>query len=386
VADPERPTIRKTRVVSQSQQLLRIDEERVGEPAAAVEDSLLACIEVAIEGVDIVIVSDYGKGVLSRRILDRLCRTPGGPRVLVDPKGREYERYRGASLLTPNRGEAETATGLSLDTIEELRAAADRLTSVSDLEAVIITLGPKGMYCRLRDGSHEWSIPARARAVYDVTGAGDTVISVLAYCLALGANLEQAMRLATVGAGLTVQRFGVAAVTRADIEAALLESSRQSDKVLERDDLIVRIEHEREMGRRIVFTNGCFDVLHVGHLGYLQESSSYGDVLVLGVNSDESVRRLKGEGRPVNSHADRMALLAGLECVSLITGFEEDTPLELIRAITPDVLVKGEDWADKGVVGREWVEQHGGHVVLANLYEGYSSTSTLNKLGLEQRS
>ncbi len=383
VVDTSRPTTRKTRLVSQNQQLLRIDEEVVGPPSEAIEEELLARIEAESADADIVVVSDYGKGVLTERILDRLCRAPGRPRVLVDPKGRDYARYRGASLLTPNRVEAETATGMKLGTPEDIREAARRLAEQSDLESVIITLGAQGMYCRLRDGSHEWSIPARARSVYDVTGAGDTVIAVLAYSLAVGADLEQAMRLATVGAGLTVQRFGVAAITRGDLEDALLESSRLSDKVCDHDALVRRLAHERSEGRRIVFTNGCFDVLHVGHLGYLQEARSYGDVLVVGVNSDASVKRLKGEGRPVNTHADRMALLSGLECVSLVTGFEQDTPLELIKLVTPDVLVKGEDWADKGVVGREWVEEHGGHVVLANLHEGYSSTNTLQKMGLE---
>lgn len=383
VVDETRPTTRKTRLVSQNQQLLRIDEEVIGAPSEAIEDQLLARIEAESADVDIIVISDYGKGVLTERVLDRLCRKKGGPRVLVDPKGRDYARYRGASLLTPNRAEAETATGLKLNTAEDIREAAKRLAEQSDLDSVIITLGAQGMYCRVADGSHEWSIPARARAVYDVTGAGDTVIAVLAFSLAVGADLEQAMRLATVGAGLTVQRFGVAAITRQDMEDALLESSRLSDKVVGRKELMERLAHERSEGRRIVFTNGCFDVLHVGHLGYLQEARSYGDVLVLGVNSDASVKRLKGEGRPVNKHEDRMALLSGLECVSLVTGFEDDTPLELIKTVSPDVLVKGEDWADKGVVGREWVEEHGGHVVLANMHDGYSSTSTLQRMGLE---
>ncbi len=383
VVDENRPTTRKTRLVSQNQQLLRIDEEVVGAPSADIEQLLLDRIEAESKDIDIVVVSDYGKGVLTEKVLDRLCRAPNRPRVLVDPKGNDYTRYRGASLLTPNKVEAETATGMKLNSTEEIREAAKRLAEQSDLESVIITLGAQGMYCRMAATGSDWSIPARARSVYDVTGAGDTVISVLAFSLAVGADLEQAMRMATVAAGLTVQRFGVAAITRQDLEDALLESSRQSDKVVGREELLERLAHERGQGRRIVFTNGCFDVLHVGHLGYLQEAASYGDVLVLGVNSDASVRRLKGESRPVNKHADRMALLAGLECISLITGFEQDTPLELIETVSPDVLVKGEDWADKGVVGREWVESHGGHVVLANLHEGYSSTRTLQKMGRE---
>ena len=386
VVDDERPTIRKTRVVSQNQQLLRIDEEKIGDPSREAEQQLLDRIESEAAVADIVVISDYGKGVLSSRVLDRLCRAPGRPRVLVDPKGRDYTRYRGASLITPNKKEAEMATGFHLDDAADVRRAAQRLIDSCELESVVITLGSQGMYAKVAEGQGEWSIPARARSVYDVTGAGDTVISVLAYTLAVGADLESAMRLATVGAGLTVQRFGVAAITRADIEGALLESARTSDKVVDREELLRRLEHEKTQGRRIVFTNGCFDVLHVGHLAYLTEARSYGDVLVVGVNSDASVKRLKGENRPVNRVEDRMALLAGLECVSLVTSFDEDTPLELIKTVTPGVLVKGEDWADKGVVGREWVEEHGGHVVLAQLREGYSSSRTLERMGLEDPS
>ncbi|MFT7462823.1 MAG: D-beta-D-heptose 7-phosphate kinase/D-beta-D-heptose 1-phosphate adenosyltransferase [Pseudohongiellaceae bacterium] len=380
VVDSERPTICKTRLVSQNQQLLRIDEEVIGAPVKATETALLAAIEGALPDVDIVVVSDYGKGVLCSAVLDRLLRAPGRPRVLVDPKGKDYSIYRGASIITPNRLEAETATGLVLDSKEAIREAANTLCADLSLDAAIITLGPQGMFCRLGDGSDEWSIPSRARSVYDVTGAGDTVISVLAYTLALGAQMEQAMRLATVAAGVTVQRFGVAAITAVDIRSALVEGGSSRSKVLERADLLQQLASERARGRRVVFTNGCFDVLHVGHLAYLQESRSFGDLLVVGVNTDASVKRLKGPERPVNTETDRMALLAGLECVSFVTVFDDDTPLELIESLTPDVLVKGADWADKGVVGREWVEQHGGHVVLADLKDGYSTTNTLARV------
>ena len=383
VEDASRPTIRKTRVVSQSQQLLRIDEEQVRPLDGPVERDLLERLERRLPGADIVVVSDYGKGVLTAAVLDRVCAAAGGPRVLVDPKGRNYAKYRGAHLLTPNKLEAETATGIALDGPDSLRRAALELCRMADLHAAVITLGARGMYCCTADGKQEWSIPAVARQVYDVTGAGDTVLSVMAFSLANGATLDEAMRLATVAAGIVVQRFGVSAVTPAEVERALVDSVHTSTKVVGRADLVERLQLERRAGRRIVFTNGCFDVLHVGHLSYLQESRSFGDLLVVGVNSDESVRRLKGPGRPVNAAPDRAALLAGFECVSLVSVFDEDTPLELIRAITPDVLVKGADWKDKGVVGAEWVEAHGGKVVLAEIREGHSTTNTLRKLGVE---
>jgi len=385
VEDAGRPTSRKTRVVSQSQQLLRIDEEQVHPLEGEVERGVLARIDAALAQADIAVVSDYGKGVLTGAVLDRLCRGPSKVRVLVDPKGRDYRKYKGAYVLTPNKLEAETATGIALDGPVSIRRAALELCRIAGLHAAVITLGSRGMYCSLADGSREWSVPAVARAVYDVTGAGDTVLATMAFVLAAGAGLEEAMRLATVAAGLVVQRVGVAAVTPAEIEQALAESSGGSTgKVVGRAELLERLALERRAGRRIVFTNGCFDILHVGHLQYLQEARAQGDLLVVGVNSDDSVHRLKGEGRPVNRAEDRAALLAGFECVSLVTLFAEDTPLELIRAVSPDVLVKGADWKDKGVVGAEWVEAHGGRVVLAALREGYSTSSTLSRLGVKE--
>jgi len=380
VTDDSRPTIRKTRVVSQSQQLLRIDEEQVRPLDAGIERALLERIEAHLHGVDIVVVSDYGKGVLTDKVLERVCRARGGPRVLVDPKGRSYGRYRGAHIITPNKLEAETATGIALDGPDGIRRAALELCRIADLHAAVITLGAKGMYCCLADGSLEWSIPAVARSVYDVTGAGDTVLAVMAFTLAAGAELDDAMRLATLAAGIVVQRVGVVAVTPVEIERALHDTVSSGSKLLSRADLAGRVLLERRAGRRVVFTNGCFDVLHVGHLQYLQEARSLGDLLVVAVNADESVRRLKGDGRPVNRQQDRAALLAGLECVSFVTVFEEDTPLELIRALSPDVLVKGADWKDKGVVGADWVESHGGKVVLAAVKDGYSTTNTLARI------
>ncbi|HTE06149.1 MAG TPA: D-glycero-beta-D-manno-heptose 1-phosphate adenylyltransferase [Planctomycetota bacterium] len=380
VTDGSRPTIRKTRVVSQSQQLLRIDEEQVRPLDASVESAVLARLEAHLRGVDIVVVSDYGKGVLTERVLERLCRVPGGPRVVVDPKGRSYGRYRGAYIITPNKLEAETATGIALDGPDGIRRAALELCRIAGLHAAVITLGAKGMYCCLADGSQEWTIPAVARSVYDVTGAGDTVLAVMAFTLAGGADLADAMRLATLAAGIVVQRVGVVAVTPVEIERALHDTTSGGAKVLGRAELAERVLLERRAGRAVVFTNGCFDVLHVGHLQYLQEARALGDVLVVGVNADASVTRLKGAGRPVNRQADRAALLAGLECVSFVTVFDEDTPLALIRELTPDVLVKGADWKDKGVVGSDWVEAHGGRVVLAAVKPGYSTTATLERV------
>jgi D-beta-D-heptose 7-phosphate kinase/D-beta-D-heptose 1-phosphate adenosyltransferase len=384
VTDPNRPTITKTRLVAHNQQLLRIDEERTEPLDESAERAVLERLEPVIAESDVIVISDYGKGTLTDRVLDRLCRGEGRPRVLVDPKGKDYTRYRGAHMLTPNRMEAEVASGVSLDGPDGIREAALALCRMVDLEAAVITLGAKGMYCATADGQHEWSIPALARSVYDVTGAGDTVISVLAFALANGADIEAAMRLATAAAGVVVQRFGVYAVTPSEIERALSDTLQTNAKVVDREELLDRVAAERHNGRKIVFTNGCFDVLHMGHLEYLQEARGLGDVLVVGINDDASTRRLKGDTRPVNRQEDRAALLAGFECVSFVTTFSEDTPLDLIEAVSPDVLVKGADWKDKGVVGSEWVESHGGRVVLARVKEGYSTTNTLKRAGPEE--
>jgi len=384
VRDSSRPTIRKTRIVAQSQQLLRIDRERVGPLGAQVEERVLEAVRAALPDVDVVVLSDYGKGVLTPRVLEAVCaRQRGRPRVLVDPKGRDYARYRGADLITPNRQEAELASGRVLASGAERRAAALELCALADLEAVLVTLGAEGMYCCLADGSAEWEVPARARAVYDVTGAGDTVIAVLAFALAAGGDLESAVRLANAAAGAAVQRFGVAVLSRDDIERALGESPHASAKIVDRGELLERVAAHRRDGLRVVLTNGCFDVLHVGHLHTLELARSHGDVLVVAVNDDASVRRLKGPARPVNALYDRLALLSGFECVSMVTPFSEDTPEALIRELTPDVLVKGADWAADRVAGQEWVERHGGRVVLVPLQEGRSTTRMLERLGHE---
>ncbi len=386
VVDGGRPTIRKTRIVSQNQQLLRIDEERTESLSGAVEADVLAALERALGGVDIVVVSDYGKGTLTESVLNRLCQERGELKVLVDPKGKDYGRYRGATLLTPNRMEAEGATGISCEDESSTKEAAKALCEMAGLESVVITLGADGMYCATADGGSEWSVAANSQSVYDVTGAGDTVIGMMAFALAAGAGLEDAVTLANAAAGLAVQRFGVVALTADEVESALSAKGASSDKVLSQERLVARLSAEKKAGQRLVFTNGCFDLLHVGHLSYLREARSHGDLLIVGVNDDGSVTRLKGEGRPVNPVDDRVELLAGLECVSFVTTFSEDTPQQLIEAITPDVLVKGKDWEEAGVVGAEWVESHGGKVVLADLREGHSTTEMLEKLGSENES
>ncbi len=384
LVDRERPTTEKTRMVSGAQQILRVDWESsvpIGDETAR---RVLAELSARVRRSQAVVLSDYGKGALSAALLSgaiRLAREAGVP-VLVDPKGSDYRRYRGATVLTPNRKEAEEALGRQLPALADLPAAARDLIALSELQAAVITLGAEGMYHLDKSGASA-HVPTAARAVFDVTGAGDTVIAHLALGLAARLPLATAVGFANYAAGIVVGKRGAASVTRAELAAALEPSAaataRPPDKVLVGPSLELALSAWRAQGKRIVFTNGCFDVLHAGHVAYLRFARAQGDVLLVGVNEDASVRRLKGEGRPVNPLADRMTVLAALEVVDGLTPFPEDTPQRIVERITPHVLVKGEDWAEKGVVGREWVEAHGGQVVLAPLLAGRSTSAILER-------
>lgn len=383
VVDHSRPTTEKTRMVTGAQQILRVDWESTAPIDEVITRRVLAGLEERVARARAVILSDYGKGMLGRVVLAGVigqARRAGVP-VLVDPKGNDYARYRGATLVTPNRKEAEEALGRRLRQLEDLPRAASDLIEQAELDAAVITLGPEGIYHRARGGAGR-RVPTRARAVFDVTGAGDTVIAHLALGLAAGFSLDTAVEFANHAAGLVVAKLGAASVTRAELRAAFLadgEGHGGGGKVLADDSLERTLAGWRRERRRIVFTNGCFDVLHAGHVQYLRFARSQGDVLLVGVNDDASVRALKGAGRPVNPLADRLAVLAALECVDGVVAFSETTPEAIVRRVTPAVLVKGEDWASKGVVGREWVEQHGGKVVLAPLLAGRSTTAILER-------
>jgi D-beta-D-heptose 7-phosphate kinase/D-beta-D-heptose 1-phosphate adenosyltransferase len=381
IVDAARPTIQKTRMMSAGHQLLRVDSEDVSPVTGTALQEVLSVLAERIRRARAVIVSDYGKGLLTDDVLVatiKNARAAGVP-VLVDPKGHDYRRYSGATLVTPNRREAEQALGRKLDNFEELPKAADELLRIAQLDAAVITLGPDGMFFKSRDGD-QGQVPALARAVFDVTGAGDTVVAQLGLWLANGQSLECAVELANHAAAIVVTRLGTHAVTRGELRAVFHEGPREENKIVSEADLERLLAAWRKEGRHIVFTNGCFDVLHAGHVQYLRYARSRGDVLLVGVNDDESVKRLKGNERPVNTLEDRMAVLAALEMVDAVVSFSEDTPVNIIQRVTPHILVKGQDWADKGVVGREWVEAHGGQVVLAPVLPGRSTTSILSKV------
>ncbi len=320
------------------------------------------------------VLSDYAKGALPDGVLRavlREARRRGIP-ALVDPKRDDFRAYRGAAIITPNRLETERATGRPVRTLADAEGAGRRLVRDLGLRAALVTLDRDGMMLVPRTGPAV-HVPTEPREVFDVTGAGDMVIAALAVALGSGASPEEAARLANVAAGIEVARFGVSPISRDEIlEAALAHGGLAAL----RDALRAR----RARGERIVLTNGCFDLLHVGHLRYLAGARAEGDLLVVGVNSDASVRRMKGRGRPVVPFRERAETLASLSCVDFVVGFGEGTPERLVRAVDPHVLVKGEDWRRKGVVGREWVESRGGRVVLAPLVRGRSTSSLLERI------
>ena len=379
--DPARPTILKTRHLAQNQQILRVDRERV-HPAS--EGHRQAFVNILNERrPDCLILSDYGKGVLTadilRTMIDR-ARELAIP-VLVDPKTTDYGRYAGATAVTPNRLEFEKASGCSAADAQAFRAGARELIQRASLAALVVTLGSEGI-CMIDADGRETRIPTRARAVYDVTGAGDTVIAVLGYALAGGLSLEDAVRLANAGAGVVVGRVGAATVKTEEIRESLLSPDRlEGGKIRTREEIGPLAASLRAAGEEVVLTNGCFDILHAGHVEYLNYARSLGSLLIVGVNSDASVRRMnKGTGRPIQPLGDRMRVLAGLEAVDLVVPFEEDTPAALVDDVQPGTLVKGEDWRDKGVIGRDSVEARGGRVVLAPLRPGISTTAIIEKI------
>jgi D-beta-D-heptose 7-phosphate kinase / D-beta-D-heptose 1-phosphate adenosyltransferase len=385
-----RPTTIKSRHMAGPQQMLRVDREDRSPLAAESEAAAIAYVRTHAPEFDLLVLSDYGKGFLSNPLIAATIAAAraAGRRVLVDPKGIDYTRYRGASVVTPNRAEAEQAsrhairsTAAGTPEVSDLLAAGEWLLDQCDLEAAVITLGKDGVFFVGRNDRAPHVIPTLARQVYDVTGAGDTVIAHLGLHLAAGASLEDSVKLANAAAGIVVAKLGTATVRREEVlDAFAIQEERRGKIVRSPAELDRLLADLRGARRTVVFTNGVFDILHAGHLKYLREARARGDVLVVGVNDDESVRRLKGPRRPINILADRMALLAGLEVVDAVVPFPDDTPLALIQRLNPDVLVKGEDWADKGVVGREWVEAHGGRVVLIKLEPDRSTSGVIRRI------
>jgi D-beta-D-heptose 7-phosphate kinase/D-beta-D-heptose 1-phosphate adenosyltransferase len=371
----DRPTITKTRVQSRGQQLIRLDEEKA---AAMPGDAMLDSLCGAIDGAGAVVLSDYGKGALADvASMIAACRDAGVP-VLVDPKGTDFAKYRGASLITPNQSEFEAVAGKS-ESDEDLVERARSMMVDLDLDALLITRSEKGMLL-VETGAEPLFLSTQAREVFDVTGAGDTVIATLAAALASGQGLAAAAALANVAAGLVVRKIGVATVSPGEISAALHQRGQGGRGLVELDALLTLVDEARGRNERVIMTNGCFDVLHAGHVAYLEEAKSLGDRLIVAVNDDDSVRRLKGESRPINALEDRLLVLAGLAAVDWVVPFSEDTPARLIEALLPDVLVKGGDYQPEEIVGAKEVLQNGGEVRVLAFRDGHSSSRIIDRL------
>jgi len=370
------PTITKLRVLSRNQQLIRLDTEDAYSTADA--DELAIIVDRHLDNQDVCVLSDYAKGSLGdTQALVQLCRKHGVP-VLADPKGTDFSIYKGVTALTPNLSEFEAVAGPSSND-EELFAKARALRDELDIEYLIVTLSERGMMIVGEDSEPEM-LPAKAREVFDVTGAGDTVIATLAAGIGAGLNISHTAALANLAASLVVAKIGVASITPAELRLALHEAGQGGRGLLTQKQVIKAVRESQSRGEKVVMTNGCFDLLHPGHVAYLQEAKSRGDRLVVAVNSDESVTRLKGEGRPITSLEDRMAVLAGLASVDWVVGFEEDTPERLIAEVLPNVLVKGGDYRPDQIAGGKAVLENGGTVEVLSFLEGRSTSSILDSI------
>lgn len=398
LCDESRPTTVKERYIGRAQQkhpqqMLRVDFECRDDISPELSSRLQHLIADLMPTLDVVLISDYDKGVCTPQLTQAViqeARRAGKP-VLVDPircKSIEpvhpYDKYRGCTTMTPNRLEASLATGLPVRNNDESLQAAKKLLHDYELQASIITLDKDGMALVMNNGTQA-ILPTRPRQVYDITGAGDMVLSVLGMALAHHSDFSTAIRLANIAGGLEVEKVGVAPVSREEMMADIEQSQRNETnslaaKILPVDIVQHELERVRQQGRRIVFTNGCFDILHAGHVQYLREARAQGDVLVIGLNSDQSVRELKGPTRPITCQAERALVLAALASVDYVTIFDDHTPLELVKTLKPDVLVKGSDYRKEEVVGAREVESWGGRVHLAGLRPGCSTTGTILRM------
>ena len=368
-------TIHKLRVLARNQQLIRLDaEETYADCAAAMAESFAQLAD----RVDAIVLSDYAKGCLAK--VERLiaCANDHGIPVLVDPRGQDFRRYARATVLTPNQAEFAAAAGTWSDESDFLTRGE---SMVGDLElgALLVTRGRHGMTLFPRD-ERPLTLPAVAREVFDVTGAGDTVIALMAAGMACGLGVETAAALANLGAGLVVRKIGVASVSPSELRLALHRKGAGGRGLVNAEELLPLLEECRSRGERVVMTNGCFDILHAGHVSYLQEAKALGNRLVVAVNDDESVARLKGQERPINSLVDRMAVLAGLAAVDWVVPFAEDTPAELIARVLPDILVKGGDYRSDEIAGGQAVLDNGGEVRILGLKEGRSTSAIIDAI------
>jgi D-beta-D-heptose 7-phosphate kinase/D-beta-D-heptose 1-phosphate adenosyltransferase len=389
IEDGSRRTTTKTRIMAQKQQVLRLDEEDVRSPSSEAAEKIRSSVLQELDRCQVVILSDYGKGMyasgaLSREVIE-LARRHGRP-ILVDPKGTDWLRYQQATCVTPNMAELEALAGQGLETDEAgLIDTARTVRARFGLDRLLVTRGAQGM-CLVGPDHGVTLIPSQAREVFDVSGAGDTVIATLAAALGTGAPFDEAARIANTAAGIVVGKLGTQPILLTELSTALRYSDGPSwfpysaAKMTAMDGALAKVREWRASGDRVVFTNGCFDLLHPGHISLLYQARALGDRLIVGLNTDASVRRLKGPQRPILAEGDRAAMLGALSCVDAVVLFDQDTPLDLIAALRPDILVKGSDYKPDQVVGKDVVEAYGGRVKLVEVLQGYSTTGLAEKI------
>jgi D-beta-D-heptose 7-phosphate kinase/D-beta-D-heptose 1-phosphate adenosyltransferase len=375
------PTTAKLRVVGGKQQMMRLDTEKTDAYPEEAYSALIEKLEAAISSADAIVLSDYAKGVLTEQVCQhaiQVARRRGIP-VLVDPKQRSFSRYRGATTICPNLTELSTATGIPAKDVDAILAAGQKMVTELDLEALTATMSEKGI--ALLRGDSRFIAPAVARQVFDVSGAGDAVIATLALALAGDLSTEVAVQLANVSAGIAVSKVGTVPVNRDELLMSLMPDIelQAAEKVLSLDALRARATAWRSAGQRIVFTNGCFDLLHIGHITLLEDARREGDRLVVGINSDASVSELKGPSRPIVGERERGRILAALAAVDAVVVFDEPTPLLMIEALRPDVIVKGGDYTEDSVVGAKEVRSWGGRLKIIPTVEGFSTTKLIAK-------
>jgi D-beta-D-heptose 7-phosphate kinase / D-beta-D-heptose 1-phosphate adenosyltransferase len=377
ITQNKRVASKKTRIISSQQQVVRYDQESTDEISDESQKSILASFEKLVSNYDVVLLSDYGKGVLTTKLTQSLIAIANNKnkKMLVDPKGLDYSKYRGSYLLTPNKKEASEATKINIKDDASLTKAITQLKTEYDLDISLITLSEQGV--AIYDDKLRIH-PTVSREVFDVTGAGDTVLASLGFALACGYKIDAAVEFANLAAGVVVGKIGSAVATINEIleyESSLKKST--SDEHIKTLDEITSLSKElKAKGKKIIFTNGCFDILHIGHVRYLETAKSYGDILILGLNSDRSVTSIKGKGRPINIQLDRAYILAALEAVDYVVVFDEDTPYDLIKAVKPDVLVKGSDYEGKEVVGQDIARE----LKLVQFIDAKSTSKTIKKI------
>jgi len=377
IKQKDRITSKKSRIIAAQQQVVRYDRESKDAINQQSQDKLLSTYNSMLNGYDAVLLSDYGKGVLTPELTQALIQRANklNIKVLIDPKGLDYSKYRGAYLLTPNKKEASEATQITINNNESLARAIAQLKQVCELEVSLITLSEQGVAIF----DNELRIhPTVAREVYDVTGAGDTVLASLGFALSCGYDIDQAVEFSNLAAGVVVGKIGSSTATLDEIieyKSSLHQPSSDAH-IKTWEEISLLSNNLKEKGKKIVFTNGCFDLLHAGHVRYLEAAKRFGDVLIVGLNSDRSVHELKGESRPINNENDRASILAALEAVNYVVVFDEDTPYKLIKTIKPNTLVKGGDYEGKTVVGQDLVDE----LKLVKFIEGKSTTKTIERI------